>query len=79
MGLIALIISVAIIALLFTDMYLSPKKDSPATEFQPLTASGTEASTGIEQMHADVDAAKKVQEDLNKQNAETQRQIDGLQ
>ncbi len=78
LGLIALIISVAIIGLLFTRMYLEPGRDktNPNAEFQPLTASGTVPQTGMEQMHADVDAANAAKIELNKKNAETQAQMD---
>lgn len=77
-GLIVLIISVAIIGLLFARMYLDPRKDTqnPNAEFQPLTASGTVPETGMEQMHADVDAANGARDVLNKNNAETQAQMD---
>ena len=74
-GLIALIISVAIIGLLFARMYLEPK-GNPNAEFQPLTASGTVPQTGMDQMHADVDAANAIKDELNKKNAEAQVQID---
>ena len=77
-GLVTLIVSVAIIALLFARMYLYPKEENPNAEFQPLTASGTVPGTGIEEMHADVDAANAVKVQLNKQNAETQAEMDRL-
>ncbi len=78
-GLIALIISVAIIGLLFTRTYLDQrhdKRDNPNAEFQPLTASGTVPESKMEQMHADVDAANAVRDELNRRNAETKAQMD---
>ena len=78
-GLIALIISVAIIGLLFTRTYLDQKRDTqdnPNAEFQPLTASGTVAESGMEQMHADVDAAHAVRDELSRRSRETQAQMD---
>ena len=75
-GLVTLLVSVAIIAMMFAGMYLNPKKEAnPNAEFQPMTASGTVPQTGMEQMHADVDAATAVQEELNRKNKETQLEI----
>ena len=76
-GLVTLLVSVAIIAMVFAGMYLNPEKvANPNAEFQPMTASGTVPQSGMEQMHADVDAAKAVQEELNHKNKETQFEID---
>ena len=76
-GLVTLLVSVAIIALMFVGMYFNPKKEpNQSAEFQPMTASGTVAQSGMEQMHADVDAAKAVQEELNRKNKVTQLEID---
>ena len=65
-GLIVLLVSVAIIALLFSKTYFAPPAPSPEMkDVQPLTASGTPAQTNIEQMHADLDAARAIREKLN--------------
>ena len=75
-GLIALLISVAIISFMFLDEYVTPRPTANTTAaYQPLTASGTIPTTGIEQMHADLDAAKALQVELDKKNAETQSEI----
>ena len=70
-GLIALLVSIAILALLFSKTYFEKPVESPEMkEIQPLTASGTEAQTNIEQMHADVDAARAIQVKLNQHGEE---------
>lgn len=67
-------VSVAITAFLFAKVYLTPRQQSQEeSAIQPMTASGTTPSTGMEQMHADVDAANAVREMLNKQNTETNK------
>lgn len=69
---IGLLVGVTIIALLFAKVYLTPKEQSAEMKAaQPLTASGTAATTEIEQMHADVDAANATRDLLNKQNQAT--------
>jgi hypothetical protein len=45
------------------------------TPIVPLTASGTPAKSQIEQYHADVDAAKAIQQKLNAKNAETNAEM----
>lgn len=74
-GIIVLVISLAIIGLLYAKTYFAPKAPPPADSFLPMTASGTPATTGFEQAHADVDAAKAVQAILNKHNAETNKAL----
>lgn len=65
-GLIVLLVSVAIMAILFVKTYFAAPSVSPEMkEVQPLTASGTPAQTNIEQMHADLDAARAIREKLN--------------
>lgn len=67
-GLIGLMIGIAVIALLFTKTYLSPRPESEEEgSAQPLSASGTVPTTQIGQMHADVDAANATREMLNRQ------------
>lgn len=67
-GLIGLMIGIAVIALLFTKTYLSPRPESEEEgSAQPLSASGTAPTTQIGQMHADVDAANATREMLNRQ------------
>lgn len=69
---IGLLVGVAIIALLFAKVYLTPNERSAEMKAaQPLTASGTVATTEIEQMHADVDAANATRDVLNKHNEAT--------
>ena len=69
---IGLLIGVAIMALLFAKVYLTPKEQPAELKAaQPLTASGTVPATEIEQMHADVDAANATRDLLNKQNEAT--------
>ena len=69
---IVVIVSVAIMGLLYQRIYLTPdKEDAVISEFQPLSASGTMPTTGIDRLHADVDAAKAVQVMLNQKNSET--------
>ena len=65
------IVSVAILALLYTKVYLTPKPPPAPDSFQPMTASGTPATTEMQQMHADVDAAKAIQQKINLHNTET--------
>ena len=71
-GLVALLVSVAIIGFLFIKVYLTPRvMTSDEAAIMPHNASATLERTEIEQMHADVDAAKAVQERLNQHNTET--------
>jgi hypothetical protein len=71
-GLIMLVVSVAIIALAFTKVYLTPHaQPAELRAVQPQSASGTMPTTEIEQMHADVDAANSARELLNKHNQDT--------
>ncbi len=70
-GIIVLVVSLAIIGLLYAKTYFAPKAPPPPDSFLPMTASGTPASTGFEQARAEVDAAKAVQLKLNNHNAET--------
>ena len=70
-GLIGIMVSVAIIGLLFAKVYLTPNKQpDEVKKFQPNTASGTVPVTEIDQMNADVDAATAVQTKLNAHNKE---------
>lgn len=71
LGLIALMVTVAIIGLLYTKTYFTPQPSPTTDPFQPLSASGTPARTGFGEAHADVDAATAVQKKLNEHNAET--------
>jgi hypothetical protein len=73
-GLVVLMVSVTIVALLFARVYLTPHEMSEEEKaIQPLSASGTAPSTEIQQMHADVDAANAIREKLNVQNEETNK------
>ncbi len=69
-GLIVIILSVAIMVLLYVKFYFTPRdmSQTPEAIFQPQTASGTAPVTQYEALHADVDAAKAVQEKLNERN-----------
>ncbi len=70
-GLIGIMVSVAIIGLFFAKVYLTPNKQpDEVKKFQPNTASGTVPRTEIDQMHADVDAATRVQAKINDHNKE---------
>jgi len=72
-GLIVILLSVSIMAFLYTKLYLTPRdrSSSPQSEFQPETASGTAPQTEYQAMHADVDAATAIQTKLNAHNTET--------
>ncbi len=70
-GMIGLLVSIAIIALLFTGEYFSPRQTDALQEVQPKTASGTIPLTEVGQMHADVDAANALRDTLNAKNKET--------
>ena len=77
-GLIVIILSVAIIATLFVKMYFTPTVQEPTVaSFQPNTASGTVPTTEYQRMHADVDAANALKDQLNVQNQETSRVLNG--
>ena len=78
-GLLALLLSAAIMLFLFVKIYFTPTHDtsSAAAEFQPNTASGTVPTTGYERMHADVDAANSVANQLKARNEETTRVANG--
>ena len=77
-GLIVIILSVAIMVALFVKVYLTPTAQEPTVaEFQPNTASGTVPTTEYQRMHADVDAANAIKNQLNVQNQETARILNG--
>ena len=76
-GLIVVMVSVAIMAMLFVKIYFTPTVQEPTVaSFQPNTASGTVPTTEYARMHADVDAANAVRDRLNAQNKETARMLD---
>lgn len=75
-GLVMLLISVAIIGLVFVKVYLTPQKQSEDMRTaQPLSASGTVPQTEIGRMHADVDAANVMRDTLNAQNQATNAEL----
>lgn len=77
-GLIVILVTTAIMALLFSKMYLTPKPEAQSGEMrevQPLTASGTVATTTMAQMHADIDAANAIRDALNKHNDEERKMM----
>ena len=75
-GLIVIILSVAIMATLFVKVYFTPTVQTPEiASFQPNTASGTPPTTEFERMHANVDAANAVRDQLNIKNQETARML----
>lgn len=75
-GLIVIILSVAILAILYTKVYFTPTIQEPTVaSFQPNTASGTVPTTEYQRMHADVDAASAIRNQLNVQNQETARML----
>lgn len=75
-GLVVLMVSVAIIALVFVKVYLTPQKQSEDMRIaQPLSASGTAPTTEIGRMHADVDAANSMRDKLNAQNQATNAEL----
>lgn len=79
-GLIVIILSVAIMASLFVKIYFTPTVQEPTiAPFQPNTASGTVPTTEYERMHADVDAASAIKNQLNVQNQETARMLNGTE
>ena len=72
-GMIALLISVLLISLAYVYLYLTPREivNPELKAIQPLTASGTVPTTGIERARADVNAANAAQELLNAHNRAT--------
>lgn len=79
-GLLMIILSIAIISTLFVKIYFTPTVQEPmVASFQPNTASGTVPTTEYERMHADVDAATAIKNQLNVQNQETARILNGTE
>ena len=67
-GLIALMVTALLVALLFVRFYLTPREDAAMAEVQPTSASGTVPSTEIGKMRADIDAANALKEKLDADN-----------
>lgn len=75
-GIIALLLSALIVALIFTKLYLTRNVDSTEmSSLQPATASGTVPSTELERMRADVDAASALKAKLDAENRATDAAI----
>ena len=71
-GLIVLVVSVAIIAILFSRMYFTKEKQSEEESLiQPQTASGTAPTTKIESYHADINAAGNLKKILDEKSRAT--------
>lgn len=69
-SLIAILISVALIAWMFTKIYLTPSSNDQLSEVRNEIATGTPASTEIGRAQQDIQAAKAVQESINQHNKE---------
>jgi hypothetical protein len=75
-GLVALLLGAAIIAILFAKLYLTPQKQNESmSEFQATNASGTIPTTEFGRMRANEDAARAIRENLNAQNRATDLEL----
>ena len=68
LSLVALLLSVAIIALLFTKEYLEPRPDAQMTEVRAEISTGTPPTTSLGAARADIESAKAIQTQLNLHN-----------